>query len=82
MSDEPKKASTTHPLVQIAGCCAGSSVGIVAIVFALIALGRMQLDNGAVWAVAAMAAAPCAMGFGIAYFMCKQPRQDAPSIKP
>lgn len=82
MSDEPKKEATANPLVQIAGCCAGSSVGIVAIVFALLAMGRMQMSDAAMWAVALIAIAPCAMGFGIAYLMIKQPRQEPPTTKP
>lgn len=82
MSEEPKQERTTNPLVQIAQCCAGASVGIVGIVFFLIMTMRGQLSDAAMWAVALIAIAPCAMGFGIAYLVIKQPRQDSPSNKP
>ncbi|MCX7009526.1 MAG: hypothetical protein NTY53_20160 [Kiritimatiellaeota bacterium] len=81
MNEEPKKETVTNPLVQIAGCCAGASVGIVAIVFLLMAMGRMQMSDAAMWALAMVAIAPCAMGFGIAYLMIKQPRQEPPTTK-
>ena len=82
MSEDAKKDAATNPLVLIAGYCAAASVGIVAIVFLLIAMGRMQFSESGMWAIAVMAAAPSAMGVGIAYFICKQPRQDAPATKP
>jgi hypothetical protein len=76
MSDETKN-SASHPLVLIAGSCAGASAGIVAIALFLL----HSISDAGMWAVAFMAACPSAMGCVIAYFMCHQPRQESPSGK-
>jgi len=76
MNNETNKASL-HPIVVVAGYCAGASVMIVAIALALL----NNISDGGMWAIAAMAAAPALMGIGIAYFMTKQPQPDASSIK-
>ena len=77
MNDENKKDSA-NPLVLIAGYCAGASFGIAAVAFLLL----HQVSDGRWWAIAAMVAAPSLMGCGIAYFMCKQSRQEGSSTKP
>jgi len=73
MNNESDKAPF-HQLVLVAFFCALASVGIAALAFCLL---RDISDNG-MWAIAAMAAAPSLMGIGIAYFMTRQPQQDAP----
>ena len=76
MSNETKQ-TPTHPLVAIAGACAGASVGIVAVTFMLL----HNISEGGMWAIAAMAAAPSGMGIGIAYFMTKNPPQESASSR-
>ena len=66
MSEEGKKESPP-PIVVVAGSCAGASVGIAALAFLLM----HQFTDAGIWAVAAMVAAPSAMGVAIAYFMTK-----------
>jgi hypothetical protein len=74
MSDDIKTPSA-HPLIPIAAACAGASVGIVAIAFVFL----HSISDAGMWAVAAMAAAPSAMGVGIAYFLTRNPSQAPPS---
>lgn len=64
----------SHPLVVVAGLCGLASVSIVALVFCL----RRDISGTAMWAVAAMAAAPSLMGVAMAYFMTK----PAPRVMP
>jgi hypothetical protein len=74
MSDTIKTPSA-HPLIPIAGACAGASVAIVAIAFFLL----HSISDAGMWAIAVMAAAPSGMGVGIAYFMTRTPSQGPPS---
>jgi len=75
-SQSPASTSSVHPLVAIAGACAGASVGIVAIAF----IFMHSITDSGMWAVAAMAAAPSFMGLGIAYFMTTNRHKDSTSI--
>ena len=77
MNDEAKKVAD-NPLVLMAGYCAGASFGIATVAFLLL----HELNDGRWWPIAAMVAAPSLMGCGIAYFMCKQSRQEDSSTKP
>ncbi|HEV7405411.1 MAG TPA: hypothetical protein VGO11_20880 [Chthoniobacteraceae bacterium] len=63
MSEESKKAPT-HPLVAIAGSCAGSSVGIAFLAFFLM----HNITDSGMWAIACITA-PSVMGCVIAFFM-------------
>ncbi|WP_221029348.1 hypothetical protein [Actomonas aquatica] len=55
-------------LVAITALCAVASVSIVALAFCL----TQTISATGLWAVAAMSAAPAAMGFGIAYLLMKR----------
>jgi membrane protein YqaA with SNARE-associated domain len=61
-------------LVLVAFFSALASVGMVALAFCLLS----NISGNGMWAIAAMAAAPSLMGTGIAYFMTRHARQDAP----
>lgn len=50
-----------------------ASAGIVALAFCLL----RDISGAGMWAVAAMSAAPSAMGIAIAFFMTKQPQRSA-----
>jgi hypothetical protein len=70
------RKAETNPLIAIASACALASFGIAVTAFMIL---NTITDQG-MWAIAAMVAAPSAMGCGIAYFMHKGPgRTDSPS---
>jgi len=61
-----------NPYIGVALASGGASV-LVALVGCLMVNHFMQVSDGTLWAIAAMVAAPSAMGVGIAYFMSRQP---------
>jgi len=80
MNPEPKD-QTPNPYVLIALCSGGASAAIA--FFALMMFPHVSGSESAIWAVAcmiaAMVAAPAAMGIGVAYFLSKHSQQASSS---
>lgn len=70
--------SPAHPLLVAAIFCSMASVGIVALAFCLL----RDISAAGMWAIAAMAAAPSALGIAMAFFLTKHPQQGESSHGP
>jgi hypothetical protein len=66
--DEQAKKESPNPVVAVASYCGGAAFAIALVAFLL----KHPITDGGMWALAAMVAAPCLMGVGLAYFLCKQ----------
>jgi hypothetical protein len=70
MSEEPKpREGDFNPFALIA-----LFAGLASMVIAVVAfLCLHTITDSAMWAIAAMVAAPAAMGIGVAYFLSRRP---------
>jgi len=69
MNEEPRKPSNgPNAYALVAMFSGGASVAIVCLAFLIL----HEISDAGMWAIAAMTAAPAAMGIGVAYCMSKR----------
>ena len=72
-----KNKAPVHPSIAVAGFCATASVGIAAVALCVL----HTISDSGMWAIAAMTAAPSAMGVGIAFFISRKPDEEVGRVR-